>query len=244
MLGNRNLKGKVAIITGASRGIGRVIAARVAQAGAQTVLVARSWSDLRSVADEILATSPSAPNPHMIEADLRNEQDIRSVIRGTVERFDAFQILVNNAADFARAPVAELPSEDWDRVMETNLRATYLMCHYAAPHFMRQGAGDIVNICSTSGRKGDPGGAAYAASKFGMVGLSQSLFGELRNHGVRVSVIYPSAVDTNERELSATAERPDQLCSEDIGDAVAFSLLMPQGVTVKEIELWNTGTKR
>lgn len=243
MLEHRNLKGKVAIITGASRGIGRVIAARIAQAGAQTVLVARSWSDLRSVADEILATSPSAPNPHMIEADLRSEQDVRAVVRGTIERFEGFQILVNNAARFARGPVAELNPEDWDRVMETNLRATYFMCRYAAPHLAKQGHGDIVNICSTSGKKGDPGGAAYAASKFGMVGFSQALFGELRNAGVRVTLMYPSSVDTDERELSATAERPDRLCSEDIGDAVVFSLLLPGGVTVKEIEMWNTGTK-
>jgi 3-oxoacyl-[acyl-carrier protein] reductase len=244
MFKSRNLKGKVAIITGASRGVGRVIAARIAQAGAQTVLVSRSRQDLKVVADEILATSPSALNPHMMEADIRSDPDVEAVIRGVIEKFGQFHILVNNAAAFARGAVADMEPGDWDNVYMTNTRAPFLLAHYAGPHFVHHGGGDIVNIASTSGKRADPGGAAYAASKFGMAALAQSLFAELRSAGVRVTTIFPSAIDTSERELSDDYPRPDRLCSEDVADAVVFSLLLPRGVTVREIEIWNTGTHR
>lgn len=236
----RSMLGKVAIVTGSSRGIGRVIAARLAQAGAQTVLAARTWDRLKAAADEIVATSPGAPNPHLVQTDLHKEDDIRLLIRSAVERFGKLDILVNNAAEFARGNVSDLPLEDWDRVMTTNLRAVFVACKYALPHLAQSGAGDIINISSTSGRKGDPTGSAYSASKFAMDGLSQSLFAEVRNSNIRVTVIYPSAVNTRERSLEPDGVRPDRLAAEDVADSVLFALSLPHGVTVKQIELWNT----
>ena len=133
MWNDRTLAGKVAIVTGASRGIGRVIAARLACAGAQTVLVARSRKRLRQVADEIVAAVPQARTPHIIEADVRREADVRAVVRGTLERFGKLHILVNNAAAFARGNVTDLKPDEWIKVIETNLSAAFLLCREAVP---------------------------------------------------------------------------------------------------------------
>lgn len=207
------------------------------------MLAARSLQHLKTVADEVITSCPGTLNPHLIEADLTSDSDVRMIVRAAVEKFGRLNILVNNAAAFARGNVAELSPEAWDKVIHTNLRAAYLICHEALPHLLKNPQSDVVNILSTSARRADPGSAAYGASKFGLAALSQSLFAEYRNQGVRVAAIYPSSVDTHERDLPPDSTRPDRLCSEDVADAVLFSLLLPHGVTLKEIELWNTRTR-
>jgi 3-oxoacyl-[acyl-carrier protein] reductase len=186
---------QVAVVTGAGRGIGRAIAQRLAAMGATVVLVARDAAQLDERRREIEANGGAA---EAFSCDLLSPEAITGLgehVRGKHGRCD---ILVNNAGMGGQGrPLHEMPVEDWDLLMATNLRAPYLMIRALAPLMIEAGRGHIVNISSLAGKNPLPNGAAYSASKWGLNGLSYSVAEELRQHGIRVSVVAPGSVNTH-----------------------------------------------
>lgn len=233
------LSGQVAVVTGAGRGIGRAIALRLAEAGANIVLVARSPDQLEAVASEIRAMGREALT---VPADIAAETHAVRIAEATLNRFGQTDILVNNAAAFAGGPVVSMRVEDWDTVLNTNLRGTFLVTRAILPAMIQRQQGTIIMIASTSGKRGDAGASAYAASKFGLIGFSQSLSAEVRQYNIRVTVISPSAVDTRPAGSVSkpTGGKGSRLCAEDIADTVLHTVLLPPRTLVREVELWAT----
>jgi 3-oxoacyl-[acyl-carrier protein] reductase len=189
-----SLSGQVAIVTGAARGIGAAIGKRLARMGATVVLTARDETRLKAVAEEIRSAGGRA---EVAAFDLRDEAAITGFATSTKAQHGRCDILVNNAGvGRIGAPLHEMPPKDWDEVMGTNLRAPYLMIRAFAPMMIAARSGHIVNISSLAGHNPLKNGAAYAASKWGLNGLTYSVAEELREYGVRVSVIAPGSVNT------------------------------------------------
>jgi len=210
------LSGKVAVVTGAGRGIGAAIARKLASLGATTVLCGRTRKRLDDVAAEI---GSAAKVKQCDVTALDSVLDLAAVLEKNFGRTD---ILVNNAGIGAfAAPLHELTPEEWEKVLNTNLRGVYYCIRAFAPMMIRAKTGDIINISSLAGKNALPNGAAYAASKWGLNGLSYSVAEELRAHNIRVSVVCPGSVNT---ELSPhTGKNPSKMLqADDMAHVVAM----------------------
>lgn len=190
------IAGKVAIITGASRGIGRATAARFAAAGAAVVLAARNGEALAAHVQEIEAAGGRAL---AVVTDVADEASVAALFARTAEAFGPVDILVNSAGAVANVPFERMEAATWDGVIGVNLRGTFLCCREAFRSMVTRGGGVIVNLSSLSGVRGVekfPGLSAYNTSKFGVAGLSEILAVEGRPHNIRVVAVSPGAVDT------------------------------------------------
>jgi len=217
---NGPLDGKVAIVTGAGRGIGHSISLTLARNGARVSLVARTDTELSAVRAEIEALSGSAV---ALPADVASEAEVVEVVRRTFELFGRLDIVVNNAGVGIFGPLAETTAEQWDRQMAVNARGPFLICREAIPLLQQQDQSFIVNIASVVGVKGYTNQAAYSASKHALVGMSQALAKEVQNDGIRVHVLCPGGVDTQ----MVTQARPDLdrsvlMQPQEIADIVLF----------------------
>ena len=231
---NTMLAGQVAVITGAGRGIGAAIAAKVAGLGATVVLCGRTRKLLESTADAIAKAGGRAEVLQCDVTELRSIDAVAAHVDKTLGRLD---ILVNNAGVAGVAgPLHQLPPESWDHVLNTNLRGVYYCIRAFAPMMIRARRGHIINISSLAGKNALPNGAAYAASKWGLNGLSYSAAEELRVHNIRVSVICPGSVDT---ELSAHVGKDPakMLQPDDVAHAVAMLVTQAPQSFVSEILL-------
>ena len=189
------LAGQVAVVTGAARGIGEAIALRLARMGATVVLTARDSGRLTQVK---AAIEQEAGKAIALPCDLMDAKAVAAFGEQVREQYGRCDILVNNAGiGVLRKPLIELPVEEWDQMMDTNLRAPYLMIRSLAPQMITARSGHIINISSLAGRNVLPEGAAYSASKWGLNGLTYSVAEELRQYNVRVSVVAPGSVNTN-----------------------------------------------
>ncbi len=212
------LAGRIALITGASRGIGRATALRLARAGAAIVLAARTEQDLSAVAEIIRALGLDAL---VVPTDVTSDQQIEALVNTAVARFGRIDILVNNAGGGPpRTPVVKARIVDWEWTLRVNLWATMVLTKLVLPAMIAQRGGTIVNICSLAGLTGKAGEAAYAAAKFGVRGFSQSLFEEVREHGIKVSTICPGYVDTALIPPNRRVDRSKMLSPEDVAEAV------------------------
>ncbi len=201
---------KVALITGASDGLGKGIARVFAGAGWDLVLVARSQDKLMSFADELRA---SGARLLTVVADVSSACEVQSMVARAQQTFDRIDVLINNAAIDYPGSIEELTVAQWDRVIGVNLSGVFYAAKAVFPAMKRQRAGYIVNISSVAGRKGWPNAAAYCASKFALTGLTQALGSEGKPHNIRCSVVYPGGMDT-----SWHPERhPEFLDTEDVG---------------------------
>ena len=209
------LSGKCAVVTGASKGIGYAVAGALVGAGANVVICSRNADEIDRAARRLDGGSGRVLGT---VCDMRLYEDVERLIAGAVERFGGIDILVNNAGVGGYAPMGELPPDLWHRVIETNLNGVYYACHEALPHMIRQGGGWIINIGSLAGKHAFAGGAAYNASKFGLVGFSEALMLDVRHQGIRVSCVMPGSVETDFGESSEPAEW--KLQSEDIAQMV------------------------
>jgi 3-oxoacyl-[acyl-carrier protein] reductase len=231
---NTSLTGQVAVITGAGRGIGAAIAAKLASLGATTVLCGRTREPLQSTADAISKAGGQAKPLPCDVTDLHSVEAAAAQVDQTLGRID---ILVNNAGvgGFG-GPLHQLPPEAWDQVLNTNLRGVYYGIRAFAPIMIRARTGHIINISSLAGKNALPNGAAYAASKWGLNGLSYSVAEELRTHNIRVSVVCPGSVDT---DLSPHAgkDKTKMLHPEDVAHAVAMLVTQAPQSFVSEILL-------
>jgi len=215
---------QVAVVTGASHGIGAAIARRLAEMGAHVVLAARSQPPLQALAEDLSRAGLQAT---ACVTDVRLPEHISALIHSTVQRHGRLDILVNNAGVGAfDRPLHETPLETWDAIMETNLRAVYLAIAAVAPHMIERRSGHIVNISSLAGHNPVANGAAYAASKWGLNGLTYSVAEELRGFGIRVSVVCPGSVNTD-LVPGQRKDRTKMLQPEDVAHVVA--MLVTQG---------------
>jgi 3-oxoacyl-[acyl-carrier protein] reductase len=228
-----NLEGKVALVTGAGRGIGRAISLTLGWAGAHVVAVARTVEQIEAVAREIADAGGKAVG---IRADIAEERDVRSLFDQVRERLGRLDVLVNNAGVGLFGPVAEFPAADFDQVVAVNLRGTFLCCQQAMQVMIPQGSGYIINISSVVGFRGYPNQSAYTAAKHGVMGLTKSLAVEAQEHGIRVSAVLPGGVATD----LIRAARPDLdpsvlMQPEDIAQTVTYLLSLSDQAAVDQI---------
>ncbi|HLH76430.1 MAG TPA: SDR family oxidoreductase [Candidatus Binataceae bacterium] len=226
-------EGKVALITGAGRGIGRALALRLGESGFKLALAARSAEELA----ETRRLSGLAPADSLIVLlDLAQNDAAQALLQTTVERYGRIDVLVNNAGWApARQPLVKTSESDVDRILAVNLRAPIALARLAAIQMIAQGAGTIVNIASAAGRQPRGGEAVYAAAKAGLIAFSHACFEEWRKHGVRVAVVLPGLVDTalvppNKRLNRSAMLRPDQVAT-----AVAQIIASPPGLWPLEV---------
>lgn len=220
------LRRQVAIVTGAGRGIGQAIALRLADAGCRVVAVARTTSELDETVEsaKTLDADPILP----FTADVANDGEIEHVVRMVIERLGRIAILINNAGFApARAPVVKTSLADWDQTLATCLRAPMVLTRLVLPDMLAHRQGAIVNIASIASKKGRGGEAAYAAAKFGLLGFTQSLFEEVRDHGIKVAAVCPGLVDTDLIPPNKRIDRAKFLQPQDIADVVHQILTSP-----------------
>ena len=228
------LRGQVAVVTGAGRGIGAGIARKLASLGASTVLLGRTRQTLEATASDI---SKAGAQARAIECDVVNLKSVESAAADVEHTFGRLDILVNNAGigGFG-GPLNNLPPEQWDNILNTNLRGVYYAIRSFAPIMMRARSGHIVNISSLAGKNALPNGAAYAASKWGLNGLSYSVAEELRGHNIRVSVVCPGSTNTDlsphEGKNAAKMLQPD-----DVAHAVAMLVTQAPQSFISEVLL-------
>ncbi len=224
----------VAIVTGASRGIGRAIALRLAREGFDLALAARTESDLESAARECEAAGAAAL---VVTCDVSREEDVKRLFERTRERFARLDLLVNNAGVGVYKPLAETTLEEYEHVMGVNLRGVFL-CAREAMRRMAEAGGTIINISSVVGIKGYPNQGIYAASKHGVVGLTKVIAEEGRERGIRAHVICPGGVATDMVSQARPDIRPEELLQpEDVADLVAYLVNLPPRATVDIVHL-------
>jgi 3-oxoacyl-[acyl-carrier protein] reductase len=214
------LTGKTALVTGAGRGIGRAIAIALGKAGCAVVVTARTLPEIVAVQEEILAANGQAA---AIQADLTRDDDLHSL----VQRCGPVDFLINNAGWGKRAPVVRARVDDWDQTFRLNLRAPMILAKELLPAMINKGEGAVINIGSVSGKSGEANGAAYSASKFGLIGFTQSLYEEVREQGIKVSVILPGFVDTSMIPPVKHLDRGKMIQADDVAQAVLFVLNAP-----------------
>ena len=227
------LSGQIAIVTGASSGIGRATCIALARAGAQLVAVGRDASRLDATADQAREASGGRASVLALALDVRSERDMQQMAERTLERFGRIDILVH-AAGILRAPgatlrmLAHLPSDEWDEVVDINLRGTFLANRAVLPAMLAARRGDILNLSSRSGRAGIAFDAPYCASKFGVIGLSEAVADEVRHVGVRVQVLAPGKFATEVLQQSGPLPQPEDIPPpERVADAIVWMLSMP-----------------
>ncbi len=234
------LAGKVALVTGAGRGIGRAIALAFADEGAAVALVARSRADLATVAGEVRerANGRVLAEPIDVTQDTAVEMLIERVV-GDLGRLD---VLVASAGTAAFGPVAESKPADWDAMLAVNLRATMVCCRAALAPMMRQRSGTILTVASIAAKRVLPGSAVYTATKMAVIGFSRVLAEEMRPHGVRVGVLVPGAVDTPLWDtLGAGPPREKMLRPEDVARAAVLMATLPPHASLEELTLLPAG---
>lgn len=229
-----DLSGRIALITGGGRGIGLHIADALATCGATVALVGRNKTSLDEAMEDI------GESCHGYVCDVRNPESIASLAESVSLDLGAPDILINNAAiGWTPTPVVEMDLDMWRDTLDTNLTGPFLIAKAFLPAMIDRKAGDIVMIGSTSALKGDPGHSAYAASKFGLRGLAQALFYEVRDQNIRVSMVNPSATakgDDIDRQTGAGV----RMHAADVAATVVHICGLPRRTLIHEVNLWGT----
>ena len=230
----KGLDGKVALVTGAGRGIGKAVALTLAEAGCRLVLAARTAVELSEVQRTIEKGGGAAA---FVTADLTKDADVERLVAESRLPFGSVDILINNAGWGKRAPVVKAEVPDWDQTFRVNLRAPMLLAKYLVPAMIDKGDGAVINIGSVSGKSGETNGSAYAASKFGLIGFTESLFEEVREQGIKVSVILPGFVDTPLIPPNRRLDRAKMIQTDEVARAVLYVLGSPATSCPVEITL-------
>jgi NADP-dependent 3-hydroxy acid dehydrogenase YdfG len=229
------LKDQVAIVTGASRGIGKEIALKLANEGVKLALVGSS-SDIGQAAADLKGKGFS--NVLAIQADVSNEEDMNRVVQSTLDQFSKIDILVNNAGIGFFKLTEEVSLEEWKKVFEVNVQGVFLGAKSVLPHMKERKSGTIITISSDVGRYTIPNGAAYTATKYAVQGFSGSLAQEVRDYGIRVGTVNPGMVDTYfANSTQGLPEKEEWLKVEDIANAVVYMASAPKHMVIDEIVL-------
>lgn len=235
----QSLKNKNALITGAGKGIGKALALALAAEGANVGLIARTETDLVSLADEIKAQGVKAA---YATADVSNRVSVEQAVQSITSSLGSIDILINNAGTGTFGKFLELEPEAWERQVKVNLFGTYYTIRAVLPQMIEKQSGDIINISSTAGKSGAAMTSAYSASKFGVFGLSESLMQEVRKHNIRVTALAPSTVVT---DLAYSADLikgdPERVMHpEDFAELIIAQLKLHPRIFVKEASIFST----
>ncbi|QHA90358.1 3-ketoacyl-ACP reductase [Bacillus sp. N1-1] len=233
------LKGKTALITGAARGIGRAAAIALAKEGVNIGLIARTEETLQNVAKEIEAEG--VKTSYAI-ADISSNDEVTKAVAKIKDELGDTDILINNAGIAKFGGFMDLEIAEWEKIIQVNLLGAYYVTRAVLPDMIERQSGDIINISSTAGQKGAPVTSAYSASKFGLMGLTESLAQEVRKHNIRVSALTPSTVSTDlavENNLT-DGQQDNMLQPEDMAEFIVAQLRMNKRVFIKTAGLWTT----
>ncbi|MGG2052924.1 3-ketoacyl-ACP reductase [Lysinibacillus pakistanensis] len=235
----QTIAGKVALITGAGRGIGRATAVAFAQEGIHVGLVGRTLENLQQVAEELKRYDVKVAIATANVADLDSITAAVESIRGELGAID---ILVNNAGISKFGNFMDLTPEEWTNIIDVNVKGVYYTTRAVLPGMIERNTGDIINISSTAGQKGAPITSAYSASKAAVIGLSESLMLEVRKKNIRVTTLTPSTVATDMAvELNLTDGNPEKVMqAEDLADLMVAQLKLHPRVVLKHAGLWST----
>jgi 3-oxoacyl-[acyl-carrier protein] reductase len=229
------LAGKVALVTGSTKGIGRAIAEDLVRAGAKVVVSSRTVEDVVVAAREVDGVGPGAA--HGIPCDVRDPEACRRLVEGTVARLGGLDILVNNAGLGRFARIQDMDPADWEIQVRTNLDGVFHLSKAAVPHLIAGDGGWIFNIGSLAGRNAFSGGVAYNATKFGLTGMSEAMMLDLRDEGVRVTCILPGSVNTHFFGGEPDPEAGWKLQPEDISRVVLDLLAFPDRALPSKVEI-------
>ncbi|WP_281237684.1 3-ketoacyl-ACP reductase [Flavobacterium praedii] len=235
----KNLKNKTALITGAGKGIGKAVAIALAKEGVNVILLARTQSDIDEVAKEVKALGVKSL---ALTADVADINSVNSAVEKALAEFKSIDILINNAGIAAFGNFLELEPAAWERIIQVNLMGTYYVTRAVLPNMIEKQTGDIINISSTAGLNGNALTSAYSASKFAVLGLTDSLMQEVRKHNIRVTALTPSTVATDlAKELNLTDGNPEKVMQpEDIAELIIAQLKLNRRVFIKNSSIWST----
>jgi NAD(P)-dependent dehydrogenase (short-subunit alcohol dehydrogenase family) len=229
-----DLAGRVAVVTGSSRGIGYAIAQALAARGARVVVSSRSEQRVEEAARLLRVGAPG--EVHGVPCDVRDPDACGRLVAEAVARFGGLDVLVNNAGVGIFESILDTSLEDFRAQLETNLAGVFYCSKAAAPHLIRSGDGWIVNVGSLAGRNAFAGGVAYNATKFGLIGMSEAMMLDLRQQGVRVSLVMPGSVDTD-FQGGGSGGRPWALTPDDVARAVLGLFAYPPNAHVSRVEM-------
>jgi 3-oxoacyl-[acyl-carrier protein] reductase len=230
------IAGKAAVVTGGTRGIGLAIARALLQREARVMICARRRDEVESVVSELQAAHGDRARGTV--CDVRSHEQVRSLMTEAGVAFGSLDILVNNAGVGSHNTVEKMPAEEWNATLETNLSGVFFCCHEALPLMRRAGGGYIINIGSLAGKNAFAGGAAYCASKFGLIGFSEALMQEVRHDHIRVTYVMPGSVNTGfgrggEQDPSTTWK----LLPDDVAEVVVNLLESDPRALASRVEL-------
>ena len=231
----KQLASKVAIVTGASRGIGRAISVALAQEAATVVLAARSIQKLQETADKV---TEAGGKPEIVVTELTDEESIKNLVKITSEKFSRLDILVNNAGITHSAKLEETITENWERCMWINARAPFILCREALPLLKKSQAGHIINIASVVGVKGYPLQSAYTSSKHALRGMTISLAEELKGSNIRVHLLCPGGVDTElVQRVRPDIKKNELMQPEEIAELVLYLVTYKGNAVIDELHI-------
>jgi 3-oxoacyl-[acyl-carrier protein] reductase len=234
-----HLKNKNALVTGAGKGIGKAIAIALAKEGVNLILVSRTQKDIEQLADE---ASNLGVKALALTADVSDINSINTAVEKALAEFKTIDILINNAGIASFGKFMELEPNEWEKIIQVNLMGTYYTTRAVIPNMIENQSGDIINISSTAGLNGNALTSAYSASKFAVLGLTDSLMQEMRKHNIRVTALTPSTVATDmAKELNLTDGNPETVMqSEDIAELIIAQLKLNRRVFIKNSSIWST----
>ena len=234
-----NLKGKKAIITGGGKGLGKATALAFAKEGIDVAITGRNEKQLQETVAALKALGVHATYAAF---DVGNYGEVKVGIERIVKELGAVDILVNNAGIAAFGTFLEMSPEDWQGMIQTNVMGMYYVTREVLPHLIKNNQGDIFNVSSTAGINGNAGTSAYSASKFAVIGLSESLMKEVRKHNIRVCTLTPSTIATEMAlDLGITDGNAEKVLQpEDFAELIVSALQLPRRAMLKSASLWST----
>jgi 3-oxoacyl-[acyl-carrier protein] reductase len=234
-----NLKNKNALITGAGKGIGKAIAIALAKEGVNVILISRTQLDVDQLAIKI---ENFGVKSLALSADISDINSINAAVEKALAEFKTIDILINNAGIASFGNFLELEPAEWEKIIQVNLMGTYYTTRAVLPNMIERQTGDIINISSTAGLNGNALTSAYSASKFAVLGLTDSLMQEMRKHNIRVTALTPSTVATDmAKDLNLTDGNPEKVMqSEDIAELIIAQLKLNRRVFIKNSSIWST----
>ncbi|KQL54277.1 3-ketoacyl-ACP reductase [Heyndrickxia shackletonii] len=235
----QSLEGKVAFVTGAGKGIGRAVAVALAKEGVHVGLMARTEETLIEAANEITGLGVKAA---FASVDVSSQDQVEQAIKKLTEELGTADILINNAGIGSFASLLEMDPVEWKRIIDVNLMGTYYVTRAVLPQLIEKNSGDIINISSTNGLNGAATSSAYSASKFGVIGLTESLAQEVRRNNIRVTALTPSTVVTDLAHQNNLIDKKEEkfIQPEDIAEFIVSQLKLNSRVYVKTASLLGT----
>ena len=235
-----NLKGKKAIITGGSRGLGKATAIAFANQGIDVAITGRNEADLKETVAELKALGVNATYATF---DIGNYDEVKKGIQEIMNTFNTVDILVNNAGIAAFGSFLEMDINQWQSIIQTNVMGMYYVTKEVLPYLIANNQGDIFNVSSTAGLTGNPNTSAYSASKFAVIGMSESLMKEVRKNNIRVCTLTPSTIASDmsiQLGIASKDSTETVLQPEDFAELIVSALQLPRRALLKNASLWST----